>query len=64
MRMDELHPGVALLKKTLMEEGLVTLVRGHHVHCTPPLVITEEEIIEGVAILHKGFDKLDEFIGQ
>ena len=44
------------------EEGLITLVRGHHVHCTPPLVVQEHEIREGIDILHRCLDDLDEFV--
>jgi taurine---2-oxoglutarate transaminase len=64
MRMDEMHPGVPLLKNTLKENGLITLIRGHHVHCTPPLIITEDEIREGFEILHKSLDVLDDFIAN
>ena len=31
MNMHEPHPGVNFLKKRFVEEGLVTLMRGHHV---------------------------------
>ena len=62
MNMHEVHPGVPLLKKALAEEGLITLMRGHHVHCTPPLIINEQEIKQGIEKLHRGLDKLDEFL--
>jgi taurine---2-oxoglutarate transaminase len=42
--MHQSNQGIALLKKTMLQNGLVTLVRGHHVHCTPPLIITAEEV--------------------
>ena len=44
MHMHEASEGVAVLKKALYENGLVTLIRGHHLHCTPPLVISAEEV--------------------
>ena len=62
MRMDEMNAGVPLLKNTLKDNGLITLVRGHHVHCTPPLVINEAEIKEGFEILHSSLNVLDDFV--
>jgi adenosylmethionine-8-amino-7-oxononanoate aminotransferase len=44
MHMHEVSPGVTVLKDAMLKNGLVTLIRGHHVHCTPPLVITAEEV--------------------
>jgi taurine--2-oxoglutarate transaminase len=44
MYMHEAHAGVGLLKKTMLENKLVTLIRGHHVHCTPPLIISAEQV--------------------
>ena len=62
MNMHEPHPGVNFLKKRFVEEGLVTLMRGHHVHCTPPLVISEDEIKEGFEMMHRALNDLDDFI--
>ncbi len=62
MNMHEPHPGVNFLKKRFVEEGLVTLMRGHHVHCTPPLVISEDEIKEGFEMMHRALGDLDDFI--
>jgi taurine---2-oxoglutarate transaminase len=62
MNMHEAHPGVPLLKKALADEGLITLMRGHHVHCTPPLIVNEQEIKKGIEKLHRGLDKLDAFL--
>jgi len=44
MHMHEASDGVAVLKQALRDNGIVTLMRGHHVLCTPPLVISEEEV--------------------
>ena len=44
MYMHEASQGVAVLKEAMTSNGLVTLIRGHHVHCTPPLVITADEV--------------------
>ncbi|CAB9518434.1 phosphohydroxy-L-lysine phospho-lyase [Seminavis robusta] len=60
--MHETSPGLALFKQAMMDNGLVTLIRGHHVHCTPPLIITAEEIEEGIEKLDKSLDVLDEWI--
>ena len=62
MNMHEVHPGVQFLKERFKEEGLVTLMRGHHVHCTPPLIINEDEIKEGCKIINRCLDDLDDFI--
>ena len=62
MNMHEVSEGQAVLKKRMKEEGLVTIMRGHHVHCTPPLIIRPEEIKAGFDILHKCLDTVDELI--
>mmetsp|Transcript_3918 Transcript_3918/g.5611 ORF Transcript_3918/g.5611 Transcript_3918/m.5611 type:complete len:519 (+) Transcript_3918:196-1752(+) len=62
MQMHETHPAVGFFKNRLKEEGLITLVRGHHMHCTPPLIISEDEISYGIDILDKCFGDLDEFL--
>jgi adenosylmethionine-8-amino-7-oxononanoate aminotransferase len=62
--MHEASPGVAVLKKALLDNGLVTLIRGHHVHCTPPLIVTAEQIEEGIEKLDKSLYVLDEWIAS
>ena len=62
MNMHETSEGQSILKRRMKEEGLLTIMRGHHVHCTPPLVITENEIREGFAVLHRCLDDVDEWI--
>jgi len=44
MHMHEASQGVAVFKEALLENGLITLIRGHHVHCTPPLIISSEQV--------------------
>eukprot|EP00301_Raphidiophrys_heterophryoidea_P011387 c17498_g1_i1.p1 GENE.c17498_g1_i1~~c17498_g1_i1.p1 ORF type:complete len:514 (-),score=124.16 c17498_g1_i1:105-1646(-) len=58
------NDGTALFKKKLREYGLITMVRGHFVHCTPPLIITPDQIREGFSIISKALDPLDEFIAK
>jgi adenosylmethionine-8-amino-7-oxononanoate aminotransferase len=60
--MHETSPGLALLKKRMKEEGMVTIMRGHHVHCTPPLIITADEICESFSTLCKCLDSVDEWV--
>jgi len=62
MQMHQTHPAVGYFKNRLKEEGLITLVRGHHMHCTPPLIISESEITTGIDILDKCFGDLDAFL--
>eukprot|EP00468_Gymnochlora_sp_CCMP2014_P003821 CAMPEP_0167759014 /NCGR_PEP_ID=MMETSP0110_2-20121227/10790_1 /TAXON_ID=629695 /ORGANISM="Gymnochlora sp., Strain CCMP2014" /LENGTH=506 /DNA_ID=CAMNT_0007645357 /DNA_START=52 /DNA_END=1572 /DNA_ORIENTATION=+ len=64
MHMHEVHPAVGFLKKRLRENGLITLVRGHHMHCTPPLIISEAEIKEGITILDSVFSELDALLQE
>jgi taurine---2-oxoglutarate transaminase len=45
----------------LREEGLFTFLRWSHVMCNPPLIITEEQLAEGYAIIDKGMSVVDEY---
>lgn len=56
------NEGLNMFKKKALEEGLITLYRGHHVHCTPPLIINEEEIREGIDKLDRALNHLDDWI--
>jgi adenosylmethionine-8-amino-7-oxononanoate aminotransferase len=58
----EINEGVNMLKRKFKEEGVVTIVRGHFVHCTPPLVITPEEIRDGFDRLDRCLTHMDEYI--
>jgi adenosylmethionine-8-amino-7-oxononanoate aminotransferase len=50
-------------KKAFIDEGLVGLHRFPHVHCAPPLTITEEELIDGFERLDRALYVLDEALG-
>jgi len=58
------NDAVVFLKERLREEGVICLMRGHHLHCTPPLVITADEIRDGCARLDRAFSALDDFLLQ
>ena len=47
--------------KTLKENGLTTLVRWNLIFDTPPLIITEEQISEGLQILDHALTMLDQY---
>ena len=47
--------------KTLKENGLTTLVRWNMIFNTPPLIITEEQINEGLQILDDVLTTLDQY---
>jgi len=42
---------------------LVGLHRYPHIHCAPPLSITEDELIDGFERLDRALDVLDEALG-
>jgi len=50
-------------KKEFLRQGLVGLHRYPHIHCAPPLSITEEELIDGFERLDRALDVLDEALG-
>ena len=62
MNMHETSEGQSLLKRRMREEGILTIMRGHHVHCTPPLTITGDEIEEGFAVLSRCLESVDEWV--
>lgn len=49
------------VNKTFKEEGLTTLVRWNYVFSTPPLIVTEEQLQEGLAILDHALDQADQY---
>jgi taurine--2-oxoglutarate transaminase len=49
------------LAVSLREGGLNTIVRWNMLFCTPPLIITEEQIGEGLEIIGRGLSIADEF---
>lgn len=50
-------------KKAFTENGLIGLIRPPHLHVSPPLIISEEELMEGFDRQDKAMYKLDEFLG-
>eukprot|EP00053_Salpingoeca_punica_P016989 m.162436 g.162436 ORF g.162436 m.162436 type:complete len:525 (+) comp17087_c1_seq1:37-1611(+) len=57
---DPLPAPMIKFKKTLLENGLFTMMRGHTVFCNPPLIITEAQIKEAIDVLDKSLPVLDE----
>lgn len=58
------NDATALFKKKIREYGLTTMVRGHFVHCTPPLIIQPDQIREGFSIISKALDHVDAHIAK
>jgi len=56
-------PEAAVLKAAMQAEGLVGLFRPPHLHCAPPLVITEPELLDGFNRLDLALTVLDRHIG-
>ena len=54
------HPAMQKLGSFFRESGLFTFVRWSGFMCNPPLCITEEQLLEGFAIIDKGLEITDE----
>jgi taurine--2-oxoglutarate transaminase len=54
------HPAMGKLAKFFEQEGLFTFVRWSSFTCNPPLTITEEQLMEGFAIVDRGLEITDE----
>lgn len=54
---------MAALGKRFRDEGLYTLVRWNYFFTNPPLVITEEELAEGFAIIDRALEITDAALG-
>jgi len=50
-------------KKAYTEHGLIGLLRPPHLHIAPPLIITEEELLDGFERQDKALDALDDALG-
>ncbi|MFX0092918.1 MAG: aminotransferase class III-fold pyridoxal phosphate-dependent enzyme [Candidatus Hodarchaeota archaeon] len=50
--------------ESLINDGLSTFVRWNWIFCTPPLIITEEQIQEGINIIDKALNEADKFIDK
>ena len=57
------HEAFQKYKAAYLENGLVGLHRYPHIHCAPPLSITEDELIDGFQRLDRALDVLDEALG-
>ena len=53
------HPVMTALAKHFRDNGMFTFVKWGSFMCNPPLCITEEQILEGFAIIDSGFDLCD-----
>ncbi len=47
--------------KILQKNGLSTLIRWNWIFCTPPLIITKEQIQEGINIIDEALNEADKF---
>jgi len=56
-------PEAAELKAAMLREGLIGLFRPPHLHCAPPLVISEVELDDGFERLHRALTQLDQRLG-
>jgi taurine---2-oxoglutarate transaminase len=57
------HKAFHLYKKAYAANGLVGLHRYPHIHCAPPLIITEHELLDGFDRLHRALEVLDIELG-
>jgi taurine--2-oxoglutarate transaminase len=53
------HPAMAELDRFFKTNGLFTFVRWSSFMCNPPLCITEEQLLEGFAIIDRGLEITD-----
>ena len=57
------HEAFHKYKKAYHENGLVGLHRYPHIHCAPPLVINERELMDGFDRLDRAISVLDDSLG-
>jgi taurine--2-oxoglutarate transaminase len=60
---EDAHEAFNKYKKAYKENGLVGLHRYPHIHCAPPLIISEEELLDGFDRLDRSLTVLDEALG-
>jgi taurine--2-oxoglutarate transaminase len=53
------HPAMKELGAFFLAQGMFTFVRWSHFMCNPPLCITEEQLLEGFAIIDAGLEITD-----
>jgi taurine--2-oxoglutarate transaminase len=49
------------LASSLRENGMSTFVRWNWIFCTPPLIISQEQISEGLEIMDRALSIADKF---
>ncbi len=54
------HPAMGRLARFFRDNGLFTFVRWGSFMCNPPLVITEEQLLEGFDIIDRGLELTDD----
>jgi taurine--2-oxoglutarate transaminase len=57
------HEAFHKYKKAYNDNGLVGIHRYPHIHCAPPLIISEHEMIDGFQRLDRALHVLDEALG-
>jgi taurine--2-oxoglutarate transaminase len=57
------HAAFDAYKKAYKENGLIGLHRYPHIHCAPPLVISEDELLDGFDRLDRALHVLDDALG-
>lgn len=57
------HEAFGKYKAAYCENGLVGLHRYPHIHCAPPLIITENELLDGFDRLDRSISVLDDALG-
>lgn len=57
------HEAFYKYKKAYAENGLVGLHRYPHIHCAPPLIISQEELLDGFNRLERAITVLEDALG-
>jgi taurine---2-oxoglutarate transaminase len=57
------HEAFFKYKKAYADNGLVGLHRYPHIHCAPPLIISQEELLDGFDRLERAITVLDDALG-
>jgi taurine---2-oxoglutarate transaminase len=57
------HEAFVKYKAAFLDNGLVGIHRYPHIHCAPPLTITEDELMDGFQRLDRALTVLDEELG-
>jgi taurine--2-oxoglutarate transaminase len=60
---DGTSPEMIALRRFLLERGLYVYIHWNNVLIAPPLIISEEELAEGLTILDEGLRLTDQSVG-